>query len=522
MQKSVDVFKSDITPKTVIRFEQVVEDGAVINYTVFSSDIEINYSQISKDKFTGNGSTRDFVLANAPLYSIPSEHNVLVKVDNRILNAGYNIQYTIPENSQREFSLETFQMPAGSLDVEDVKVFLNGVEIFTPTQWRFEIANSNITLADEVGVPGDLLEIYVITDGDYRIDGKTVTLNTAPDTDSSVEIFQFTNHNLLGIERINYDVVSRTTLIPEDINYITYNRLTVGEIKLRAPAVDAQYVWVSVNNELLTPSVDYFITDDRMKVQLVKQPNANDIIDLIHFTAPVSKSKFSYRQFKDMLNRTHFKRLEAPAAKLAQQLNYFDLRIELDDASGLSEPNKGQNMPGVVFINGERIEYFVKEDNTLRQLRRGTLGTGIKDVHEMGSNVYDQNVSKTVPYKDRTLAFNVTANGTTSTFEVGYPVRSINEIEVFVGGVRMRKTALAVFDPNTALDSPEGDVTVTADFTFDESSNTIILKTVPEKDTRVTVIKKIGQSWTTDGVMLGDTENGIARFLRAGTSALPE
>lgn len=522
VQQTVDVFASEVTPKTVIRFENVVADGAVINYTAFAANEQVNYSQITKDVFAGDGSTKDFTLANAPLYAIPSEHNILVKVDNTILNAGYNIQYTIPENSQREYALEVFQMPAGSLDVADVKVFLNGTEITTPTQWRFEIANSSITLADEVGVPGDLIEMYVITDGDYRVNGTTVTLDTAPANGALVEVIQFTNHNLLGIERTNYDVVSRTTLIPEDVDYITYNRLTVGEITLRAPAVDAQYVWVSVNGELLSPSVDYYVTDDRLKVQLVRQPDANDVIDIVHFTAPVSRSKFAYRQFKDMLNRTHFKRLDSYSAKLAQPLNYYDLRIELDDATTLAEPNKGENLPGVIFIDGERIEYFVKEDNTLRQLRRGTLGTGVKETHAIGTKVYDQNISKTVPYKDRTLVFNATADGATSIFEVGYPVGSINEIEVFVAGTRLRKTALDVFNPVTALDSPEGDSIVAGDFSFDVDTNQITLLAAPVEDTRVTVVKKVGQSWTTTGVSLGDTENGIARFLRAGTSELPE
>jgi len=377
VQQTVSAFASDTTAKTVIRFDQVVATNAVINYTVFAADTEVNYSQITKDTFTGNGTDTVFTLAAAPLYAIPSEHNVIVKVDNAILNAGYNIQYTIPASNQREYALEIFQMPQGSLDVADVKVFVNSVEISTPTQWRFEIANSSITLADEIGVPGDLVEMYVITDGDYRINGTTVTLDTAPTNGAVVEVLQFTNHNLLGLERINYEVVARTTLIPEDVDYITYNRLTVGEITLRAPAVDAQYVWVSVNGELLTPSVDYYVTDDKLKVQLVRQPAANDVIDIIHFTAPVSKAKFAFRQFKDMLNRTHFKRLDIAPAKLAQALNYYDLRIELDDASELSEPNKGQNLPGVIFIAGERIEYFVKESNTLRQLRRGTLGTGV-------------------------------------------------------------------------------------------------------------------------------------------------
>ena len=521
-QKLVDVFKSETSIKTVIRFEEVVADGDIINYTVFSADEQINYSQITKDVFNGDGSTKEFTLANAPLYAIPSEHNVLVKVDNKILNAGYNIQYTIPENNQREFALEIFQMPAGSLDVADVKVFLNGLEITTPLQWRFEIANSSITLSDETGVAGDLLEMYVITDGEYRVNGNTVTLDSAPANNASIEVIQFTNHDLLGTERINYEVVSRTTLIPEDVDYITYRRTTVGEIKLRKPAVDAQYVWVSVNGELLSPSVDYYVTDDKMKVQLVRQPEADDIIDVIHFTAPVSTPKFAYRQFKDMLNRTHFKRLDKSTAKLAQPLNYYDLRIELDDASNLSEPNKGQNLPGVIFIEGERIEYFVKEENTLRQLRRGTLGTGVKDTYATDTNVFDQNISKTVPYKDRTLAYNTTADGVTAQFEVGYPVGSINEIEVFVGGVRMRKASLDVFDYTAALDSPEGDTTIESDFVFDANTNIITLTNIPVEDTRVTVVKKVGQSWTTQGTALGDTDNGIARFLRAGTSGLPE
>ena len=133
-------------------------------------------------------------------------------------------------------------------------------------------------------------------------------------------------------------LLTRTSyLTPQTLIIVTYNRLTVGEITLRKPAVDAQYVWVSVNGELLTPSVDYSVTDDRLKVQLVRTPAANDVIDIIHFTAPVSTAKFAYRQFKDMLNRTHFKRLDTAATKLAQPLNYYDLRIELDDGSYISQ-----------------------------------------------------------------------------------------------------------------------------------------------------------------------------------------
>ena len=83
-------------------------------------------------------------------------------------------------------------------------------------------------------------------------------------------------------------------------------------------------------------------------------------------------------------------------------------------------------------------------------------------------------------------------------------------------------TTLESFDPVIALDSPDGDITLPKEFEFNSDDNTIILSNVPALNTKVTVIKKTGQTWTNTGEMLGDAENSIARFLRAGTSALPE
>tara|TARA_B110000503_G_scaffold143116_1_gene242654 strand:- start:5811 stop:21632 length:15822 start_codon:yes stop_codon:yes gene_type:complete len=528
---SVVIFENN--SKTSIRFETPLGAGDIINYTLFDNTSQVNYSQVTKDTFTTNGILDNFVLQNAPFYSIPNEHNIIVKLGNSILNAGYNIQYVIPANNQREYQLESFQSPVGSLDTTDVKLFLNGVELSAPVQWRFDIANSNVVLSTEYGVPGDLIEIFVITDGDYRIDNNTITLDSVPMAGQTLEVYQYSNHDILQIERINYDVVARDTIIPEDVNYITYSRLTVGEITLRTPAIDAQYVWVIVNGELLTPSVDYYVTNDRQRVQLVNRPAINDVIDILHFTASANVARFAYRQFKDMLNRTHFKRLDIATTSLAQPLNYYDLRIELVDGSELAEPNKGRNLPGIIFIDGERIEYLVKDNNTLRQLRRGTLGTGIKTVYETSTNVYDQNISKTIPYKDRTLVQNWEkdeVDGLTNTFTTKFKIGSVDEIEVFTAGTRMRKTQISTFNPTIALDSPEGDEVVASEFTlintFDEfgeiESSSVVLNNPPLAETKVTVVKKVGQVWTEEGTTLGDTRNSIAQFLRAGTSALPE
>ena len=515
--------------KVGFRFNEVILEGRVVHYAVFSNSDSVNYSRVIVNNYEGDGTRTSFLLDDVPFNAIPLEHKILVKVNNNILNPGYNIKFTIPENNQRTYTFEKFQQPPGTLDIQEVKVFLNGEEAQTPSEWRYDVANASILLTDGTGNPGDIVEIFAINDGDYAFgylnaDGVwidtpgTLHFKNPPALGDKVEIYQFSNHDILGIERVNYDVVSRYTLSDDEAP--TYRLLKSGIINLRNPVVDAQYVWISKNGELLTPSVDYYVADDRTQVRLISTPSNDDVIDILQFTAPVGVEKFAFRQFKDMLNRTHYKRLDKAEVTLREPLNYYDQRIEVTDGSLLGVPNKGNNLPGIIWIDGERIEYFVKEGNTLRQIRRGTLGTGIKDVHAQGSKVFDQNVSKTMPYQDKTLSKAFIADGITSDFDPGFTISNINEVEVFVAGTRLRKTALDVFDPSTALDSPEGDTTVSADFTV--SNNIVSLSVIPAEETQVMIVKKTGLIWSELGEQLALAENSIARFLRAGTSELPE
>ena len=516
------IISEDVTTKfTNIQLDSIYDAGKTVRYTVFYTDDLINYSQVTKDNFNGDGSTSTFTLADTPLYQEPLSYNVIVKQGNKILNPGYNIQYII-EPTLLEYQLELFQQPQGTVATEQIQTYLNGELLVFPTDYSFNVANSSITLTSGLAVPGDVLEIYVLEDGEYALDGNQVIFNTAPADGESIEVFRFSNHDLLGIERISYDVINRSTLTVGTSEYSTYHRLTTGEIALRTPAIDIQYVWVSVNGELLTPSVDYYIDDTKTKIRLLKTPSENDVIDIIHFSSTQKTERFGFRQFKDMLNRTHFKRIDSSATYLAQDLNWYDVRIEVVDGALLPEPNKGDNMPGIVFINGERIEYFVKENNTLRQVRRGTLGTGVPNIHAAGEGIFDQGPSKTIPYKDETLTQIFTADGTTNTYALDFIPTSADELDVFVAGRRLRKNSISSFDYTKALDSAEGDITLSAEFSIDGETNTLTLLDTPIENTQVMVIRKVGKIWSPTGTELSKAENDIASFLRAGTIKLYE
>ena len=107
--------------------------------------------------------------------------------------------------------------------------------------------------------------------------------------------------------------------------------------------------------------------EDKQRIKIMTPLSANDKVEFLQFSEEQLTQRFGFRQFKDILNRVHYKRLDdSNKYKLAQDLNWWDTRVELVDASNLPEPGKKNQIPGVVFLNGERIEYYVKQGNSLR------------------------------------------------------------------------------------------------------------------------------------------------------------
>jgi hypothetical protein len=405
-----------------------------------------------------------------------------------------------------------------------VRAFLNGVEL-NSVEYRWESSNSSVVLEAGIGTEGDILKVYVISDGDYVIGGSggyTLTLDTAPTLGQTIKVWQFTNHDVLQIERTNYDIIARDTLVVDSNNYFEYQNLTNGIVRLRQSAVDAQYVWVAINGTVLSPSVDYKVSNDQQTLKIKSTIQANDVIDIIHFTAPKYVSKFGFRQFKDMLNRTHYKRLgNDNKYYLTQTLYWYSQEIFLSDTVGLTEPNVSLGRPGVLFIDGERIEYFLLFADRVGQLRRGTLGTGVKNNYESGTEVFDQSAFQTVPYKDETITEIFTSDGSTENITLSWEPQSVNEFEVFVAGRRLRKNSIRSYNATLGMDSPEADVILPAEFSVSGTSTICTLLVAPSVNTKIIVVRRIGKLWNPD-TALSQAENDIARFLRAKEVSLPQ
>jgi hypothetical protein len=250
---------------------------------------------------------------------------------------------------------------------------------------------------------------------------------------------------------------------------------------------------------------------------------------------------------KDMLNVFQFKRYTINEIALAADLNYYDQEITITDASNLCEPIASRNIPGIITINGERIEYNQKVGNVLSKLRRGSFGTGIPTVHAVGSAVVDIGPYETIPYNETQERQDFVSDG--SSLLIGpldfVPAKSsrttwyqktipadhgpCDQIEVFAAGKRLRKDPITVYNEALGASSPAADVQVEAEFSVDGAASYIRLTSPIPAGTRISIIRRTGKVWyergettASNGVTLTASATPIAIFIANRTTKLPE
>ena len=321
---------------------------------------------------------------------------------------------------------------------------------------------------------------------DYVYDGNsnTVTVDTEVlEINDEIKIiidirsqYTFTNNNIVfnGTSFVEND--STTTLQEGDQIVVTWfseypsmniitDQYTGGKVQyqLAREPVSASYIWVYKNGRRLTQEQDYQVSIPRNVVYLKTSTLITDQIKIVQFGNYIRRQPLAYEVFKDMLNIYHFNRFSIDkAVTLSQDLNYYDQVIQVTDTTNLFEPIKSRNIPGTVYINGERIDYFEKTATTLSQLRRGTHGTAIKEIHPTGSSVVDVGRVENLPYNESQERLDFVSDGssllvgplnyvpkaairsnwTRLTIPIGY--EPCDQIEVFAAGKRLRKDPVTV------------------------------------------------------------------------------
>lgn len=549
------VNSSDITGDknlTLIEFGQKPFRNSVIKVISLGSsdDIDINevdIIRINRQNFVYDGSTRSFQLDNFVEFSrgsMPS--SVFVALNDRFLINTDTI-FIVYDGTNNNITIGVDPSePIGNITSGNIKVFVNGQlqrfvldYVFDGNQNLITIPSSNLTIGDEIKVEVDLrIQFTISAEGLITIDSEVDLIEN-----DEVEIVYFNEYPTLDIISDEY--------IGGKVNY-----------QLPKLPLTASSIWIYKNGERLSKARDYKVDIERGVVYLNVNTSQSDLIKIIQFGTEVYKSPIAYEIYKDMLNTYHYHRYSInKSVTLSKDLNYYDTSIEVSDASELFIPDINRRIPGSVIINNERIEYFTKQGNILGQLRRGSKGSAIAEVHNQGSFIIDVSDAEAIPYKETQEKADFVSDGSsliigplpfvpskssrsifrqTSTETID-GVTSINylsipeiygacdEIEVFVGGRRLIKSSIDLYDETLGDSSPNSDVTIEPEFTVDGISASIRLTIPVPAGTRISIIKRFGTTWynrgsttATSGLTFLDNTTPIIKFISEKQSQLPE
>jgi hypothetical protein len=527
----------DTPNRTLVQFGIKPDRLAVIRIVAFSAATDVDSSlqsliRVNQQEFTYDGSTKSYDLDTFVQLSRDSAlASTIVEVNNKKLKSVDTV-YSVYDGVTKKYVLGVDPIAsAGSIVPNNIKVYINNElktfitdYVYNGTTKELEVTAENLTVGDVIKIENNL-------GAEYSVIGNNIVINdsTALTLGDTIDVTWFSEYPSM-------DIVSDQYTGGKAFYPIAFKPLGVS------------YTWVYRNKEKLIQDVDYRLDVNKGVVYIEGANTETDVFEIIAFGSNIFALPSAYQVSKDMLNINRYTRYAiTDSLVLAKELTYYDETITLKDASSLFEPVASNNVPGIIEINGEKIEYMIKSGNVLSNLRRGTQGTAIKTLSPVGEYVVDMSTDQTIPYKDTQSRTDFVSDGSSqligplpfvpklSTVSDWYQgtIPAIygrcDSIEVFVGGKRLRKTYIDQYNETIGSTSPAGDEKVEAEFSVDGSSAYIRLTNVPAAGTRISIIKQQGQVWydrgqntATSGVTLLKNSTPISKFIAANTSKLPE
>jgi hypothetical protein len=511
--------------KTVVQLANKPDKGSTVNVVCFKgTNPNFNSSIIQlKDQtfvYTGNP-----IIAVQMFDTVPSTNApipAIVQVNGSLLT-GVDSVYSVYDGFVNSFTIEsktTAHVP------DNIKVYVNNQSIAFINDYTFSFDMSTLTINKALNI-GDTILITNNVEAQYTISGNQVTINTTrfPLTSGdSISISWFTNYDSMQL-------VEDETVGGKQRYYLPFR------------PISSSYLWVYVNGIRMIADKHYSVTDNYM--QFAIDTNSTDVVKILIFGANLRREACAFEITKDMFNVNGFARFSMNTVKLATELKYYDTSIIVTDASNLYRPTIENNAPGMIYINGERIAYFAINGNTISQLRRGTNGTSIPEIHSVDSYVVDVSVSERLPYMDTEHRIDVISDGSTEEIPVDFiPVKSTrsnwdrgsipanygpcDHIEVFVAGRRLHKNPMMMFNSELGAESPAGDTMIDAEFSVDGINPVVRLTEPAPVGTRVTIFRKVGKLWydqgnntASSGVTLLENSTTVAKFISQKTSLVP-
>jgi len=519
--------------QTLVEFGTAPQLNRKIALLVISNNVVAPIVRLNSQQIVLTTSVRSYTIESFIELSSSATGNVLVEINGNLINSVDTVYKVYDGNNLIPIGLDPEKF-VGAVIQTLIRVYVNNNLINFGIDYLF--SNNTIQILQGVKL-GDIIRIEDYTTSNYTVDGNQLVLAAG---------LSYNSGDLLNITWFDrYDQLD----IIKDI----YTGGRVG-YRLQRTVESVSYVWAYKNGNRLTPDIDFYLDDTNDNIYLRDSTVKEDIIETVIFSGAIYREPICFEIFKDVLNRHQFNRHSITNTVLSRDLNYFDTMLEVNDSSTLPDPTIDQL--GIVSINGEKIQYLRKDlenPNKLLDIRRGMFGTSIGALYTVGSSVVNTSFAESIPYnesqeKEEFMSNGIPISSTNPGQLIGplsfTPVKATvndwfrntipstngrcDQLEIFVGGRRLRKDAMTVYDQALGSHSPAGDVTIEAEFSVDGATPYIRLTDAAPPGTRVIVIRRIGRTWYTlgngtvsDGKGLFESDTTIAKFLRNSSTKLP-
>jgi len=379
-----------------------------------------------------------FTLPETMQYAQPWNSNIIVRRNGETLTPANN-KYYLGDGSSTSFAIPStsYSNDANIADNDIVVVVSNATQQINIDYTlirdgsslpivQFNIApadNAKITISDSSQADYRVVdENTLIVSNSLLIEGNAISNLQVAD---EITVIMFSNHDMYDTRTEVFVGVTFTSVFLGGYDKIGYDAgvydsdqeaiLGSPRYTLSRDVENIDRLMVFRNGGLLTPYDSYFMpTANEIQLATSLAITANDVISVVHLSDETRYPSMTFRIFKNMLNEYSYLGIsDSHSTVLTQDLNQDDIVIHVEDASKLSEAGIVANQPGVIFIQGERITYWAKDNvtNTLSQIRRSTGGTGSPLTHKKGSRVEDASITMSIPHVEDTIWYNIVEGG---------------------------------------------------------------------------------------------------------------
>ena len=421
-------FTTSVNQGTVVITLALIPTVGDYIHVLTSSDespLVFTYPVVEEINLTSGTYTYD--LTNTIDHSKPLESNVIVELDNERLRPANAVHYTLDGSTVVYKTPRSAGETVSSVHTGDINVtyinrdtnelinldYLQDYTVGTQLADDLVTLETIITLSD-VYVSGHELIVSVDTNSAYFIEasGQSIRLDTSLvyTTNDKLYITSFNNYEPLRIQTkvfVGFDTDSVITVEEfdtEPFDSVGFDSDSVASVTVSKYALDRvpsnkNNLWITIDG-IRVHNNSYSI-DSNGRVDLSNYPiTSSTEIVITHLSENFYHSTVGYRMVKNMLGDYEYYRIsDSASTTLTADLNLNDTKIYVQDASRLQSASPDSTDVGVIYINNERITYWDinTTENYITNIRRGTYGTQITNLHQSGAVVYNTSSGQELP-----------------------------------------------------------------------------------------------------------------------------